>query len=135
MKTYKYLIDVPGYHPVELEPGKSVVIGDTTIKLTGVTKEPSIEKTGEGWVSINNGVKSYREICLLAKLEPPTHRVKIGQRIIALREQKQITQEKLSELTGLDRANISKIENGRCNVTIDILQKICDTLDASIEIK
>lgn len=62
------------------------------------------------------------------------HRKQIGQQIAKIRIEKGITQEGLSELTGLDRANISKIENGRYNIGIDILQKVCDALGARIEV-
>ncbi len=62
------------------------------------------------------------------------HRERIGQQIAAIRKGKGLTQEQLSQLTGLDRANIAKIENGRYNVSIDILNKICGALGCKIDI-
>lgn len=63
------------------------------------------------------------------------YREEIGQRIAQLRKEKGLTQEQLSQMTGLDRANIAKIENGRYNTGIDIIGKICDALGCRIELK
>ena len=62
------------------------------------------------------------------------HREKIGQQIAAIRKAKGLTQEQLHVLTGLDRANIAKIENGRYNTGIDILGRIADALGVNIEL-
>lgn len=62
------------------------------------------------------------------------HRELIGQRIAQLRKDRGLTQEHLSEMTGLDRTNIAKIENGRYNVSIDILNKICKALGCRMDI-
>ena len=63
------------------------------------------------------------------------YREEIGRRIAQLRKEKGLTQEQLSQKTGLDRANIAKIENGRYNTGIDIIGKICDALGCRIELK
>lgn len=63
------------------------------------------------------------------------NRRKVGQMIARLREDKGMTQQELSDEAEIDRANLSKIENGRYNVSIDILGKILFALDAEIEIK
>lgn len=63
------------------------------------------------------------------------YREQIGQRIAQLRKERGLTQEQLSELTGLDRTNIAKIENGKYNVSIDILNKVCVSLGAKIRIE
>lgn len=60
------------------------------------------------------------------------HRERIGQRLAEFRQANGITQEQLAEKAGLDRANVSKIENGRYNVSIDILQRICDALSVEL---
>lgn len=64
-----------------------------------------------------------------------SHRERIGRQIAQIRQERGITQEQLAESTGLQRVNISKIENGRYNVSIDILQKICNSLDCELKIK
>lgn len=63
------------------------------------------------------------------------NRRKVGQMIARLREDKGMTQQELSDAAEIDRANLSKIENGRYNVSIDILGKILFALSAEIEIK
>lgn len=63
------------------------------------------------------------------------NRVTIGKRIAEIRQSKKLTQVQLAELSGLNRVNINKIENGRYNVSIDILQKVCDALDIELILK
>lgn len=63
------------------------------------------------------------------------HRIKIGNSIAELRAKKGISQNELAEITGLQQANICRIEKGKYNVSIDILQKVCDALDANIKIE
>lgn len=63
------------------------------------------------------------------------NRRKVGQMIARLREDKGMTQQELADAAEIDRANLSKIENGRYNVSIDILGKILFALDTEIEIK
>ena len=58
----------------------------------------------------------------------------IGINIKRLRLAKGLTQEQISAMTGLDRANIAKIEKGRYNTGIDIIGKICDALGCNIDI-
>lgn len=138
MKTYKCLIDVYGAsYSLELEPGNPVVVGkdkDTTIVLTRVSKKPELDKIGEGFVSITNPFKTISQICTIAKLKPSEHRIKIGQQIMKIRESKGITQMQLAEMTGYGQSNICKIERGRYNASIDIIQKVCDALGARIEV-
>ena len=62
------------------------------------------------------------------------HREQVGKRIAQLRKEKGLTQEQLSAITGLDRANIAKIEKGRYNTGIDIIGKLCDALGCKIDI-
>lgn len=62
------------------------------------------------------------------------HRERIGKQLTHIRESKGITQMQLAEMTGYDQSNISKIERGKYNVSIDIIQKVCDALGARIEV-
>lgn len=52
-----------------------------------------------------------------------------------LRKQKGITLSQLSEMTGLNRSNLSLIENGKRQPQVNTLQKILDSLDADLIIK
>ncbi|MFN0255636.1 helix-turn-helix domain-containing protein [Pedobacter ureilyticus] len=58
--------------------------------------------------------------------------VKLGKRIIEIREAKNITQEKLQELTGLDTRQIGRIERAETNVSISSVKLIADNLKISV---
>lgn len=62
-------------------------------------------------------------------------RQRIGQRLSELRKKQGITQEELANLCGVNRVNISKIEKGAYNVSIDILSKIAFALGCAVEVK
>lgn len=63
------------------------------------------------------------------------NRESIGLQITEARNKKNLTQQQLSDLSGINRSNIAKIENGKYNVSIDILSKICNALSCEINIK
>lgn len=58
-------------------------------------------------------------------------RKEIGLKIEQLRKSRGLTQLELAKLAGIDRANISKIESGKYNVGIDILNRIADALKST----
>lgn len=62
-------------------------------------------------------------------------REKIGERIAEIRKVRGYSMRQLAEMSGVNFANIYKIENGKYNVSIDILGKICDALGCRIELK
>lgn len=49
-----------------------------------------------------------------------------------LRKQKQLTQTELAEKTGMEKGQISKIENGKFNLTLSTINKIASALGAKI---
>lgn len=61
-------------------------------------------------------------------------RLRMGERIAALRKAKGMTQAELAEITGLQRTHILRIEQGRYGVTVDVLTAIGDALDAELEL-
>lgn len=67
--------------------------------------------------------------------EKIAHRKKIGVMITEIRKSKGLTQEMLSEMSGLDRTNIAKIENGKYSVGVDVLGKICKALEVELKIE
>lgn len=67
--------------------------------------------------------------------EKIAHRKKIGGMIAEIRKWKGLTQEDLSNLSGLDRTNIAKIENGKYSVGVDVLGKICKALGVELKIE
>lgn len=61
-------------------------------------------------------------------------RERIGVKIAELRQWMGMTQEELSEATGLDKINISKIERGKYNVSIDLLAQLSTALGCKMDI-
>ncbi len=63
-----------------------------------------------------------------------SERQRIGQRIKELRESKKMEARDLAILTGIDAANLSRIEQGKYSTGIDILSRICVVLDAHLDL-
>jgi transcriptional regulator with XRE-family HTH domain len=59
-------------------------------------------------------------------------RTKIGDRIRQLRNAKGISQEELAHLADLDRTYITSVENGKRNISIVNIEKICKALEVSL---
>jgi len=55
----------------------------------------------------------------------------IGKRVAELRKAKGLSQQKFSDDAGLERSNLTNIENGNNNISISTLEKILNTLDIS----
>lgn len=58
--------------------------------------------------------------------------VKIGMRIKELREERKLTQQDLAYSCNFEKSNMSRIENGRSNLTIGTLLKICEVLKVKL---
>ncbi len=56
----------------------------------------------------------------------------LGQNIKNFRKSKQISQIDLAVAVGIDRSYLSEIENGRRNLSINILYAIADALEVKI---
>lgn len=52
----------------------------------------------------------------------------LGKKIKQIRKSKNLTQESLAELIGLEVPSLSNIETGKFAPSIDTLQKLCDVL-------
>lgn len=61
-------------------------------------------------------------------------RVRIGKRIRELREAKRMEARDLALLTGIDAANLSRIEQGKYSTGVDILSRICVILNAHLDL-
>jgi transcriptional regulator with XRE-family HTH domain len=55
--------------------------------------------------------------------------IKIGERIRELRKIKNISQETLANIAEVDRTYMTKVETGKRNVTVKILEKIIIALE------
>lgn len=62
------------------------------------------------------------------------NRLRVGALIAKARKRKGLTIRELADICGVSYQNITKIENGRYNVSIDILNKICSALDCRIDL-
>ena len=61
-------------------------------------------------------------------------REKIGQRIKAIREEKELSQKDISYAADLDRSYIASVENGKRNVSIVNIEKIAHALKVSVHV-
>ncbi len=61
------------------------------------------------------------------------NRVRIGSLIATARKTQGLSVRDLAEICGVSYQNITKIENGKYNVSIDILNKICKALGLKID--
>ena len=59
----------------------------------------------------------------------------IGQLIRQTRKQRNLTQEELGKLIGVQKAQISKLENGASNITIGTILKVFKALKAKVNFK
>lgn len=59
-------------------------------------------------------------------------KLKVGLKIKSIRKQQNLTQEQISELTGIDRSYISDVERGIRNISIVNLEKIAKALQIQI---
>ena len=81
-------------------------------------------------LGINGGKGDRDEERILLHQE----RVRIGTRIRELRKEKNIEAKMLAQIANIDAANLSRIEQGRYSVGVDILCKITLALGAKIEL-
>ena len=59
-------------------------------------------------------------------------KLKIGQRIKTLRKELTLSQEGLAYKAEVDRTYVTDVENGRRNVSVEILERLIKALDISI---
>lgn len=78
--------------------------------------------------SISNGIF----ILGMSSGDRQCERTRIGNSIRQIREERSIEAQDLAKLAGIDAANLSRIENGRYSVGIDILSKIAAALGKKI---
>lgn len=75
------------------------------------------------------------KISLLNEEKTKEGRRKLGESIALRRKQRGLTQEQLSELSGVSRVNISKIERGAYNVSFDILSRLAGVMGFDVDLK
>jgi predicted transcriptional regulator len=60
---------------------------------------------------------------------------KIIEEIITARQEKNLTQKDLAELVGTRQSNISRLESGNYNPTLEFLNKIAKAIGKEVEIR
>ena len=65
------------------------------------------------------------------RLEPEYQVVRA---IIAARQEQHLTQQDLADKTGIDRSDISKLENGSANPSLRTLKRLADGLGMQLQI-
>ncbi|WP_443945096.1 helix-turn-helix domain-containing protein [Pedobacter sp. AW1-32] len=58
--------------------------------------------------------------------------IAIGKRLVKIRESKNMTQEKLQEISGIDIRQIGRIERAESNTSISILKQLADILEIKL---
>ncbi len=85
---------------------------------------------------------TYRQV-LAEKMKDPEFRkeweelepeFQIIEAMLKARDERNISQRQLSERTGITQADISKIENGEANPTLQTLKRIANGLDMRLEL-
>lgn len=59
-------------------------------------------------------------------------RERIGDKIRFIRKQRGISQKDLADSSGIPQSNISKIENGRINISIDLLERLLCSMEVDL---
>ncbi len=55
--------------------------------------------------------------------------------VLRARKVAKLTQQQLADKAGVDRADISKLENGKANPTFDMLRRLADSMNMSIRLE
>ncbi len=58
---------------------------------------------------------------------------KVGERIRELRHELGLSQEALGNKAGVDRTYVTDVENGRRNVSVEVLEKLIKALEVSFQ--
>ena len=78
------------------------------------------EHVNKAWGEIGTPLRDEME----AKLEEEVNAYFVGEAIKKARLQQNLTQEELGERVGVKKSQISKLENGRCIITLPTMSRI-----------
>ena len=60
-------------------------------------------------------------------------KIDLGKKIVEIRRTKNISQEKLGEISGLHRTYVGSVERGERNISIEAISRICKALEIKLE--
>ena len=66
------------------------------------------------------------------RIEKPAANVMVGNAVAAARARKALSQKELSDLTGIDQSDLSKIERGIANPSVNTLNRIAEALEMEL---
>ena len=66
------------------------------------------------------------------RIEKPAANVMVGRAVAAARARKALSQKELSGLTGIDQSDLSKIERGIANPSVNTLNRIAEALEMEL---
>ena len=85
------------------------------------------------WPKVRNEILSNTEVKKeYEKLKPE---YEIIRAVLSARKNMNLTQQQLADRTGINRADISRLENGNSNPTIAQLQRIAEGMDMVLKVE
>ncbi len=85
------------------------------------------------WSKVRNEILSNTEVKKeYEKLKPE---YEIIRAVLNARKNRNLTQQQLADRTGINRADISRLENGNSNPTIAQLQRIAEGMDMVLKVE
>jgi predicted transcriptional regulator len=85
------------------------------------------------WDDAKQKILQNKEV--LKELKNNEAEYKIIEEIITARQEKNLTQKDLAKLVGTKQSNISRLESGNYNPTVDFLNKIARAIGKELEIR
>ena len=85
------------------------------------------------WSKVRNEILSNPEVKKEYETLKPEY--EIIRAVLNARKTKNLTQQQLADRTGVNRADISRLENGNSNPTIAQLQRIADGMDMTLKVE
>ena len=70
----------------------------------------------------------------IVRQEKPAENVAIGEAVMSARAEKGFTQKELAKASGINQADISKIEKGVANPTVTTLKRIASALEMKLQV-
>lgn len=85
------------------------------------------------WNDAKKNINSDTEV--IKELEKNAIEYRVVREVIKARNEKKITQQQLASLVGTKQSNISRLENGQYNPSIEFLKKVAKAMGKTVEIR
>jgi predicted transcriptional regulator len=79
--------------------------------------------------------EQMKDIDFMTEYEAIQPELDIIRAIVDARTSQNMTQKELAERTGIDQADISKLENGTRNPTVNLLKRLAEGMDMALKIE